>query len=68
MKVLIQDGRSKKYLTAVGGWVNDAREGENFVSHRHAYEVARHTATDEFNIVLYSALGGYAFPVDQGRN
>jgi len=67
MKILIQDGCSKRYLSATGEWVDEAREGESFVSHRQACEVARHTLAEEFSIILYSALGGYAFSIDQGR-
>ena len=67
MRVLIQDVQSKKYFNE-REWVKDAREGANFVSHRLAYSVARHSGVAEFNIVLYSPIGGYLFSVDHGRN
>jgi hypothetical protein len=68
MKVLIQDRQSKKFFAAVGGWVQDAREASDFESYRHAYDAAREAAVTEFNIMLFSSVGGYLFGVDQGKN
>jgi hypothetical protein len=67
MRVLIQDGRSKKYFNE-RDWVEDVREGANFVSHRLAYTIARQTSVAEFNIVLYSPVGKYSFNIDHGKN
>ena len=67
MRVLIQDARSKEYFCE-REWVKDARKAANFVSHRLAYDVARHTSVAEFNIVLFSPVAGYLFNVDHGRN
>jgi hypothetical protein len=67
MKVLIQDRESKKFFTAVGDWVNDAREAGDFGSYRQAYDVAREAAGSGFNIMLFSTLGGYLFSIDQGK-
>jgi hypothetical protein len=68
MKVLIQDRQSKKFFAAVGEWVHDAREACDFESYRHAYDAAREAAVSEFNIMLFSTLGGYLFSIDQGKN
>ncbi len=68
MKVLIQDDRNKKFFTANREWVNDVQAGQDFESHREAYATAQQTNAAEFNIVLYSASGRYAFKVDQGKS
>jgi hypothetical protein len=67
MKVLIQDKQNKKFFAANDGWVSDAQGGFDFESHRRAYAVAQQTTVGEFNIVLYSAVGRYAFKIDHGR-
>jgi hypothetical protein len=67
MRVLIQDVKSKKYFSE-HTWVNDAREAANFVSHRLAYTFARQAGIGEFDIMLYSPVGGYLFRVDHGKN
>ena len=68
MRVLIQDERSKKYFTPAGSWANDARQAEDFESHRRAYAVARASNVAELNIILYSPLAGVLCSVDHGRN
>jgi hypothetical protein len=68
MRVLIQDGRSKKYLAGAGEWVDDACAGRNFGSHLLAYEIARQTELPQFNIVLYSPRINHPFAVDNGGN
>jgi len=68
MKVLIQDDRSKKYFTAAGEWVDEAREAVDFESHRNAWAAAREARIGEFNIMLYSAIGRYLFRVDHGTS
>jgi hypothetical protein len=67
MKVLIQDGQNKKFFNADRGWVNDAQQGDDFESHRRAYDMAQQTSVGEFNIVLYSPIARYAFSIDQGK-
>lgn len=67
MKVLIQDGRNKKYFSSIRGWVNEAGEGDDFESHGRAYAMAQQTSVEEFNIVLFSPVGRYAFSVDHGK-
>ncbi len=68
MKVLIQDGQSKKYFTTTGEWVKEPRQGDDFESHRKAFAIARQSKIAEFNIMLYSAIGRYLFRVDHGTN
>ncbi len=68
MRVLIQDGQSKKFFTAWGSWAPDARQGEDFESHRHAYAVARAANVAEFKITLFYTIAGLLCGVDRGKN
>jgi hypothetical protein len=68
MRVLIQDGRNKKYFAAGGQWVKEVERGEDFESHSKAVASARKSKVAEFNIMLYSGIGRYLFCVDHGKN
>jgi len=68
MRVLLQDGRSRRYFGKTGGWVEDAGAGRNFGSHRLASQFARVTILPKFNIVLYSPRIKRPLAVDHGGN
>lgn len=66
MKVLIQDSQSKKFFAPNRAWVRDAQSGQDFESHHRAFTIAQAAKVPQFNIVLLSTSGRYAFRIDEG--
>jgi hypothetical protein len=53
MKLVIQDTKTKWYLTKAGKWSQVALEAEKFVEPQAALTFAKGTTTKDFNVVIY---------------
>ena len=63
VKILIQDSRTRKFVSGKGEWTSEPANGEDFITASHAIFVARTEQIGDFKIVLYSTRFNYSLPV-----
>jgi hypothetical protein len=67
MKVIVQDAKTKRYLSATGRWVAAENDAQDFLSLVRAYNYATHFTSRRFEVVLYCPDDNYRTTIIEGE-
>jgi hypothetical protein len=66
VRILIQDSKSRKYLSADISWASLPEEGREFPTTTWAYDLAKHLLNGSFQIMLHFPESGELVHFDDG--
>lgn len=67
MKVIVQDARTKRFLSATGRWVTSETDAQDFLSLMRAYNYATQFTSRRFEVVLYCPDDNYRTTIIEGE-